>query len=248
MNDADLDRLIARAPTPPEPDSHPGDDELAAFAAHHLSADEARKIEVHLATCGACRDLAMELATDVPSGVFRLVGGLFQAGRARTVMAVAGAMVAVAAAVAVSVYRPPADIVSAFELQGPFGGLAEVRGDLESSDRFNHLSLFEVRVAPKDTPVDDTIACQLFLQKKGGLIKQAPDAWQRSPQGVFRYRAAASTVFGDGPGQYSVIVVVGRDLPAAPTTYRSVEELDAHTEGAMRLRTLATYLEKGDAL
>ena len=236
LNDTELDLLLRRAgaPTPPGADaaciSTPEFD-LGRILTLAEGADDAPALD-HIARCPFCRAMLADVAGAAASPNDLLTARMQRAwstearvapqtdaradARAdaprstrRLAWGAIGSFVALAAALAILVLRPQSlPPAPEFTLEGPTGGLTEVRADVPESNVFVPASQVRLVLHPRQAPQPGA-ALALFRVETGERLRRLPDALARvQPNGAWLIEGEGRALFGDTPGPRRLLVVV----------------------------------------
>lgn len=194
------------------PDAGPVDDgALMALRAGALGEAEAAALAGRLAADPEARALLIaqaETARRSESEALSVARVLSRRRRPGALLVAVGAVVALAAAVALFVARPAEP---RFTLDGPFGGVADSRGEADGPTTTfvpgNVLRLFVRPAAPLDRPP----ACRGVVTGADGARRAVPDAFVTiAPNGVCRLQGPIEQIL-PGFGDFRVGLVVETD-------------------------------------
>lgn len=227
LNDTELDLLLRRvgAPTLPGADaaciSTPEFD-LGRILTLAEGAEDAPALD-HIARCAFCRAMLVDVAGATASPNDLLTARLQRAWstearvatqpEARSTRRLAwgaiGSFVALAAALAILVLRPQSlPPAPEFTLEGPTGGLTEVRADVPESNVFVPASQVRLVLHPRQAPQPGA-ALALFRVEAGERLHRLPDALARvQPNGAWLIEGEGRALFGDTAGPRRLLVVV----------------------------------------
>ena len=238
LNDTELDLLLRRAgaPTPPGADaaciSTPEFD-LGRLLTLAEGADDAPALD-HIGRCAFCRAMLADVAGAAASPNDLLTARMQRAwstearvapqpeARAdaprstrRLAWGAIGSFVALAAALSILVLRPQSlPPAPEFTLEGPTGGLTEVRADVPESNVFVPASQVRLVLHPRQAPQPGA-ALALFRVEAGERLHRLPDALARvQPNGAWLIEGEGRALFGDTPGPRRLLVVVAGAVEA----------------------------------
>lgn len=209
-SDDDLDEILKMAPERPPEDPCVDDGVLMAYREGRLAGDALETVDQHLASCADCRFLLSELGAPVPEPLESWAKGTLDKRRRR--WPILGTIAAVAAGLLVALFaRPQEALLPEYQLRGPLGGVAPVRGDTQESGRFVPRSRFKLVLRP-DARVDHPVSLVVFVDGADGRLRRAPaDGVSRGEGGAFRYEIQAERLFGTEYGRRTVHVAVVAD-------------------------------------
>jgi hypothetical protein len=251
LNDTELDLLLRRAGTPTTP---PGADaaclstpefDLGRVLALGDGADDAEALD-HIARCIFCRAMLADVtgAAKAPNDLLTArmqrawsteTRGVAQPQAVRSTRTLAwgavGGFVALAAALAILVLRPQSlPPAPEFTLEGPTGGLTEIRADVPESNVFVPASQVRLVLHPHLAPLPGA-ALALFRVETGERLHRLPDALARvQPNGAWLIEGEGRALFGDTPGPRRLLVVVAGAAEA-------LTDLDGREASALEGRT-----------
>ena len=211
------------------PGGHPDDGRLQSWRARRLPEPDAAAVAAHLTACAACRDLLAELALPVPAETRRRALAAFpqsQVRRRMTLRVAAGVGALAAAAGLVAIVwqggqgRRGGEPVPwpVHALEGPTGGLREVRSTTKASRRFDANSRFELVLRPLVPAKKGAMPVAAFTARQGGPLAAVPtECLIREPNGIALVSCPARRILGQGPGPYTVLIVGGLAAAETPT-------------------------------
>lgn len=169
----------------------------------------------HVARCAFCRAMLRDAATPAHELLVARLNRAWPAPTARApaprrlAWGVVGGFVAMAAAVLFFVFRPASlPPPPEFSLDGPFGGLTEIRADVPESNVFVPDSQVRLVLHPKEARAPGA-ALALFRVGAEGRLLRLPDALaQVQPNGAWLIEGEGRVLFGDTAGEKRLLVVV----------------------------------------
>jgi hypothetical protein len=226
--------------------------DLGRLLALRAGADDAAALD-HVSRCAFCRALlveAAEPATDLLvarmdrawSTVGRPEAGADAPAAADPAPArrparvlrfgALGGAIALAAGVLFFALRPGAlPPAPEYTLDGPTGGLTEVRADVPASNVYLPESQVRLVLRPAGPVVPGAAAALFRVEADARLVALPAGLVEAMPNGAFLIEAAGRTLFGDTPGRKRLALVVAREGGRlAPLDGASVEALDGRPE------------------
>jgi hypothetical protein len=250
MTDTELDLLLRGASGPPGDASACIDTpefDLGRVLALHGGLEDAAALD-HVARCTFCRAMLADAAVPADDLLVARLSRAWAPAAATEVEANAtrraassrrglrfgalGGGLALAAGVLFFVLRPGAlPPAPEYRLDGPSGGLTEVRADVPESDVFVPDSQVRLVLRPAGGPTPGAAAALFRLEADARLVALPPALVQAMPNGAFLVEASGRALFGDTPGRKRLALVVAREAATlAPLDGLSVEALDGRPE------------------
>lgn len=229
LNDTELDLLLRRAGAPASPVGADAacvvtpEFDLGRILTLADGADDTEALD-HIARCAFCRAMLADVSGSVAAPNDFLTARMQRAWPApareaaptqaapstrRLAWGAIGGFVALAAALAMLVLRPQSlPPAPEFTLEGPSGGLTEVRADVPESNVFVPASQVRLVLHPRQAPRPGA-ALALFRVETGERLHRLPGALaQVQPNGAWLIEGEGRALFGDTPGPRRLLVVV----------------------------------------
>lgn len=189
--------------------------------------------EDHVARCAFCRAMLVEVGQPVNDLLVARMNRQWprESGSKKWAFAGVGTVIALAATLAVTLMRPT-DLPAPPELslEGPFGGLTEVRSDVPESNVFVPDSQVRIVLRPAGGPVaPGAIVAVYRVEGEGRLLRLPASIAQPQPNGAWLLQGEGRAIFGDQAGPKRLLVVVA----GAP---QALEGLDGGSPEAARGR------------
>lgn len=143
-----------------------------------------------------------------------------------------GGAIALAAGVLFFALRPGAlPPAPEYTLDGPTGGLTEVRADVPGSNVYLPESQVRLVLRPAGSVVPGAAAALFRVEADARLVALPGGLVETMPNGAFLIEAAGRALFGDTPGRKRLALVVAREGGTlTPLDGASVEALDGRPE------------------
>lgn len=229
LNDTELDLLLRRAGGPATPAATDAactltpEFDLGRLLTLAEGAEDAIALD-HVSRCAFCRAMLVDVAGAAAAPNELLTARMQRAWPAearapsaaeaprstrRLAWGAIGGFVALAAALAILVLRPQSlPPAPEFTLEGPTGGLTEVRADVPESNVFVPASQVRLVLHPRQASLPGA-ALALFRVEAGDRLHRLPDALARvQPNGAWVIEGEGRALFGDTPGPRRLLVVV----------------------------------------
>lgn len=225
MSDEALDGVLrSHAPDPElgEPRLDPG--ELQAWRTGQLDADAAAEVEQVLAGSAADRAVLGELAAPVSDALLDRMAGAAPGGaepsgaeprRGRRGVWI-GAVLALAAALVVTVLRPGPSAPGEYAIGAVRGGVQTTRdGGPSTAARavFVPAGTLRLTIRPAAAPSGPEPSARAFISRDGAAL-EAIEGLRAMGGGVWVLEGPASTLFGAAPAQVAVLVALADDAAA----------------------------------
>ena len=192
----------------------------------------------HVARCAFCRAMLRDAAVPASDLLVARLNREWPATAThappsrRLAFGVVGGFLAMAAAVTLLILRP-ATLTPApeFSLDGPSGGLMEVRADVPESNVFVPDSQVRLVLHPKASPQKGT-ALGLFRVEVGEKLARLPAGLaQVQPNGAWLIEGEGRALFGESAGAKHLLIVVAGDAAALTDLEgRAASALDGRTD------------------
>lgn len=200
MTDAELDELLRRIPDEPRSETKLDDGRLLALA----SGAEDETLEIQLARDPEGRALLDALTEPVPEALVRRAEAMtMRRHRARVfvIPIVASVLAAAFALLWLRPWAPREPVPIAYSIEGPLGGVHEVRGDGASSSRLLPTSRLRLIARPEREPTGDEPVLRVFAEHGQRLVEAPRTAIETGLGGAVRFEIRAGELF-DEPGRW----------------------------------------------
>lgn len=216
MNEGDeqLDRVLRRVPSSEGGGACADDGDLLAYQKGTLAPEKVEPLELHLAACGECRTLLLELSRPLalPARTRAEVAfsGRTAGGRRGPWLGALG--LAMAAALALFALMPRTLPPLEYRLEGPLGGIKGDRGEGPASLTFAPNGTLRFLLRPERGGASDARPYVLRIEADDRLVDVTGTEWLVTDDGGVRWSAPVQRVVA-GPGRTRLAVVLSRSLP-----------------------------------
>lgn len=259
--DDDVRRVLSALPEAEPAGAHLDDAVLVAHRGGTLSGGAAEAVDQHLATCGACREMLVDLgAVDQEAGVAQGLAAMAEATRAaetarrRWWLGGVAAAAAVVVALSADVARIGPEVTPAAYVAEGFEGVSVEKGPSAAPSKvrvYRPETAFLGLLRPQRKVVPPP-EIAVYVSRPGGVLRTiatvaassaAGLSVERGEGGTFRVRGVARDVFTE-PGEHVVsFVIVRADARCEALAGRTLEAAKASCPQALGWQDVEARLE-----